>query len=282
MKTETPDRVQPADESGPALTPSPARRSSPLLSRLAKVGSHLAFVVLLLLAWEVVSGTVFDEFYVSNPLAVWNVLVEWSTTPTFWDDLLTTLWETALGFAIGAGAGTVVAFVLGESRGPRNFFNPYINALYGVPKSALAPLFIVWFGVGLTPKVVLSASLVFFLVFYNTLTGLLSVDRGLLNVVKLGGASRWQVWTTLKIPAAFPYWITGAKVALPISLIGAIIGEFISSNRGMGYRILQAGNTFATAQVFAVLIVLSVVSLLMISALSRVENHFLRWRLSSE
>jgi NitT/TauT family transport system permease protein len=225
---------------------------------------------------------VFDEFYISRPLAVWKVLVEWSTTPSFWDDLFVTLWETALGFAIGAVAGTLVAFVLAETRRARAFFTPYINALYGVPKSALAPLFIVWFGVGLTPKVVLSASLVFFLVFYNTLTGLLSVDRGLLNVVKLGGASRLQVWTTLKIPATFPYWVTGAKVALPISLIGAIIGEFISSNQGMGYRILQAGNTFATAQVFAVLIVLSIVSLVMISALTRMENYFLRWRLSSE
>lgn len=247
-----------------------------------KPASHVVFVMALLFFWWAASEWFIDPFYIGRPGEVAETLAAWTVDPGFWTDLRVTLWETLLGFIIGAAAATVAAFLLSEMRRTREFVTPYIDALYGLPKSALAPLLIIWFGVGLTPKVVLAASMVFFLVFYNTLTGLLSIDKGLLNVVRLGGATRYQTWTTLKMQAVFPYWITGAKVAMPIALIGAIIGEFISSDRGMGFRILQAGNMFRMDEVLAVLIVLSVISLLMIAGLARMERYFLRWRVSGD
>lgn len=262
--------------------PGPRRRGPGPGSRLLGPARHLVFVASLLAAWWAAAEWVVDPFYISRPQDVVARLAEWSVDARFWSDLGVTLHETLAGFVIGGVAGTLVAFVLSEVRGVRDFLIPYIDALYGLPKSALAPLLIIWFGVGLTPKIVLAASMVFFLVFYNTLTGLLSIDKGLLNVVRLGGASRYQIWTTLKMQAVFPYWITGAKVALPTALIGAIIGEFISSDRGMGFRILQAGNMFAMDAVIAVLVVLSLISLLMGSGLARLERHFLRWRVNGD
>jgi NitT/TauT family transport system permease protein len=240
---------------------------------------HVLFVVALLALWSWASGTLLDPFFVSSPSEVGGALRAWVVTPDFWLDVEATLRELLLGFTFGAGLATLLAFLLSEMPRVRAFAGPYLTVLYGIPKSALAPLFILWFGVGTTPKVVLSASLVFFIMFYNTLSGLLSIDRNLLDIVRMNGASRWQLWSTLKLPAVFPHWITGARIAVPMGLVGAIIGEFISCDRGIGFRILQASNFFETSEVFAGLLVLSLMVLLLNAVLGRVERHFMQWRL---
>ena len=144
--------------------------------------------------------------------------------------------------------------------------------------SRYAPLFILWFGIGLGSKVAQAAIMCFFLVLFNTIAGLRAVDPELINMARVVGSTRLQILTKIKIPSAFPYIMTGIKVGLPNALIGAIVAEFISSNHGVGYLIMRASMSFDTAGLFAGIIILATVVFILNRVLVRVERHVLRWR----
>src|SRR5690606_10241721 len=155
---------------------------------------------------------------------------------------------------------------------------PYITALYCIPKIALAPLFIMWFGIGIESKIAMSATIVFFLVFLNTYSGVRDVNPIYIHATRIMGASQFQLMRTVIMPSAAAWVLTGLKVSVPYALIGTVVGEFMSSNRGIGFLIAQASGLFDTAAVFAGLFILSVVGALMNAVLKRLERHFLRWR----
>jgi NitT/TauT family transport system permease protein len=151
-------------------------------------------------------------------------------------------------------------------------------ALYSIPKVALAPLFIVWFGIGMHMKVLLAAATVFFLVFLNTAAGVRDVDRGLIDAVRLMGGTRWDVARRVVLPSSMTGVLTGLKVAIPYALIGAVIGELVASNRGLGYLINDAASQFDTAGVFATLVVLSVIAGVLNVLVGLVGKRVNRWK----
>jgi NitT/TauT family transport system permease protein len=154
---------------------------------------------------------------------------------------------------------------------------PYLLIAYSIPAVALGPVFILWFGIGLTPKIVLAAYFVFFVVFINTVEGIRQVPQGLLDVTRVMGASRWAAMRSVLLPSSLPYILAALRITLPAAMIGAVVGEFIASNRGIGYLTRAAAGRYQTAGVIAGTIVLAAIVLLLGVAL-RPLSRALRWR----
>jgi NitT/TauT family transport system permease protein len=246
-----------------------------LFIRLAQVAVGVA----ILLGWKLASGPLIDPFFISAPDAVFAKLVQWVERGTLLTHAGYTFYATALGFLIGAAGGFAVGFAFGRSATVAAIFDPYITAIYCLPKIALAPLFIMWFGIGIESKIAMSAAVVFFLVFLNTFAGVRDVNPIHIHTTRIMGAGEWQLLRVVILPSAASWVLTGLKVSVPYALIGTVVGELISSNRGIGFLIGQAAGLFDTAGVFAGLTVLALAGVVINSGLKRLERHVLRWRI---
>ncbi|WP_416903807.1 ABC transporter permease [Micromonospora echinospora] len=227
--------------------------------------------------WEVLSRTFGWEFWVSSPSAVWEQLTTWARTDELWAGLRATLLVTVLGFVPGALVGALTGFLFGWFRTLGRICEPFVLAFYTLPKIALAPLFVLWFGIDLLPKVVLAAVLVFFLVFFTTFQGAKSVDRSLLEMGYLMGGGKLAVFRKIVVPTSAVWVFSGFKISLPYALIGAVVGEFIAATEGIGFMIKNATNEFNTAGVFAGLVVLMAVATALTQTLRLAEHKLLHW-----
>ena len=171
-----------------------------------------------------------------------------------------------------------MGLLFGRFRTFAEIMDPYITALYSIPKIALAPLFIIWFGIGIESKVAVSASIVFFVVFLNTYAGVRDVNPLYLNSLSIMGGSPLSSLHYVIIPSASSWVITGLKVSVPYALVGTVIGEFMSSNRGIGFLISQATGLFDTTSVFSGLIILALIGAFFNDSLGRLEKYLLRWK----
>lgn len=240
--------------------------------------TRLVILVLFLLMWQLVSGRLVDPLFISRPSDIWAKLVQWAGDGTLWTNTWLTIQEIVLGFALGASAGMVAGFVLSVVRVLGDMLDPYMIALYSIPKVALAPLFIVWFGIDLKMKVLLSAVTVFFLVYLNTAAGVKSVDRALVDAVRLMGGTHHQVLLKVLLPGSMGGVITGLRVGVPYALIGAVVGELVASNHGLGYLMLDSASQFATAGVFAALAVIAVIAGVLNIGVNLLDRHSSRWK----
>jgi NitT/TauT family transport system permease protein len=218
------------------------------------------------------------DFWISSPSAVVVAMIAWARSGDLATDLQMTLTEAGAGFVLGSVAGGLVGFVLGWVQRLGKLFEPLVLSLYTLPKIALAPLFVLWFGIGPVNKIMFSAMLVFFMVFFTTFQGTRQVDRDLVANARLLGASRWAIWTKIAIPYASVWMFTGIRIGLPYALIGAIVGEFVAADSGVGFRIKEATSFFNTAAVFAGLVVLMAISMVLLGLLKLVERRVLRWQ----
>lgn len=241
-------------------------------------GLRLTMVVLVVALWEFAADRWIDITFISKPSDIAERLTEWSVDGTLWLNSWVTVQEIIYGFLLGSAAGAFAGFVLASFNLAYRVLDPFILALYAIPKVALAPLFIVWFGIGMHMKVLLGAVTVFFLVFLNTAAGVREVDRGLIDAVRLMGGNRWHVASKVVLPASMTGVLTGLKVAVPYALIGAVIGELVASNRGLGYLINDAAAQFDTAGVFATLMVLSVIAGLLNIVVGLIGRRVNRWK----
>lgn len=241
-------------------------------------GGRLALLAALLMLWQTLSGPVLDPITVSSPVAVFHQLVAWAQDGTLWSNSVITLEETLLGLLAGAATGIVMGLLVGPLQTLGKILNPFILAIYSIPKVALAPLFIVWFGIGLEMKVILGAVTVFFLVFFNTVAGVRSVDADLIDAVRLMGGKPAQIMLKVVIPSAMGWILTGLRIAIPYALIGAVIGELVASNVGLGFLINDSASVFNTAGVFAALLVLTVFATALNILVDLLEKRMSRWK----
>lgn len=248
--------------------------------RLILIGRIVVGVVFVSF-WEFSSGRLIDKLFVSSPSAVSTRLWKWLLEGSLWNHLSITLYATALGFIIGSLVGFVLGLLFGRFQTVADIFDPYITALYSIPKIALAPLFIIWFGIGIESKVAVSASIVFFVVFLNTYAGVRDVNPIFVHATRIMGGNEMHVLRHVMIPSAASWVITGLKVSVPYALVGTVIGEFMSSNRGIGFIIAQATGLFDTTSVFAGLVLLGVVGAIINVALRHAETWLLRWKASN-
>jgi sulfonate transport system permease protein len=253
-----------------------ARRAA-RTDRLRILVGQLVLLALILGGWAWASGRVLDRLFLSDPVSVakafWMILLK----GTLWYHLRFTLTETLLGYLIGAGLGLAGALAISMIPGGEPVLRPFVILAYATPKIALAPLMIIWFGIGILPKVILAATFVFFVVFLSTLAGIATVPPQLVSVVRVMGAAPSAVFRKVVLPSALPFILTALRLTIPAALIGAVIGEFISSNRGVGYLINAASSRYATAEVFAGIGSLLVVVLCMNAGLSLLERSWSRW-----
>ena len=252
-------------------------RAKAVPSRTAVVLTRLGILVLILGAWEFgVHGQ--NVTFFSKPSLVAQQLIELLGSGRIYPHIRITLSEIAVGYLIGSLFGLTLGFLLGRSRFLSDVFQPYIMAFYSIPKIAVAPLFIIWFGLGIQSKIAIVVLSAFFIVFFNTFAGMQGLNQDYINLARLMGATKTQTIFRVILPAAAPFILIGLRMAIPYAVIGAIIGEFIGSNQGLGYFILYAAQTFDAPSLFAGIIILVSIVFLVNQALMAVERRALRWR----
>jgi ABC-type nitrate/sulfonate/bicarbonate transport system permease component len=238
-----------------------------------RIALGIAFLVL----WQLGSNVMGRE-WLPDPAQTVARIWELAVSGELARDTLVTFGEVTAGMILGGSLGAVLPFLLRLSPRLMTALDPLISAAFGVPKLALAPLFILWFGIGITTKVVFVASIVFFLLFYNGLAGILSIDPRLVSMLRVAGASEWVVsreivWNTTK-----PFLFSGLKIALPRALSGAVVGEFIAADSGLGWYIQHARSLNDTTGVLAGAVIVTVLVIAVNAALQRVQARSLAWR----
>ena len=214
---------------------------------------------------------------VSQPTEIARGIVHGFATGEIWPHFQTTLTEMVVGYALGAITGVVLGVLFGRVKLLGEIFNPYITVFNGIPKVALAPVFVIWFGIGVMSKIAIIFTMVFFVVFINTFGGLRSVNEEYVNIVRIMGASTWQVAREVFLPATLPFIIVGLRAGIPFSVIGAVVGEFIASTNGLGYYINYHQGTYDTTAMFVGVTILALLVVVLDWLLSRVERRLLKW-----
>jgi NitT/TauT family transport system permease protein len=209
--------------------------------------------------------------------ALWFVVTNFFGRLAYWEDTWITFYEIIFGFLLGSGTAIVVGSLVAEFEPVRRTVIPYTIALNSTPKIAIAPLFVIWFGFGAMPKILIAAVICFFPVFVNTVTGLKSTEEEELELMASIRASRWQTFLRLKLPRSAPFVFAALRTAMAFAAIGAVIGEFAGASEGLGFQIEFAAARLETARLFAFLILLSVLAFALYSVISYAERKIMFW-----
>ncbi|WP_326834898.1 ABC transporter permease [Amycolatopsis rhabdoformis] len=242
-------------------------------------GGQLAVGVLVLVLWQI-AGQVFGAFTLSGPVLIVVRIGELIGSGTLWPDLATTLVETFAGLVIGMVAGVALGVLIASSKVVGRWFYPYVMALYSLPRVALAPLFIVWFGIGLESKIFMVVTMVVFVAFYNTYQGVRGIDPDLLEMTRSFRAPRMATLRWAVLPAIAPWILTSLRLSIALALIGAVIAELVGASQGLGYYMGYAANTLDTTGVFAGLVVITVIAVIAEQLVALVERRVLRHRVA--
>jgi NitT/TauT family transport system permease protein len=217
-------------------------------------------------------------FFFGEPVRMFKVIWVWFSEGTIYKHLGITLLETALAFTIGSVLGLVVGLWLGLTPTASALFDPYITAMNAMPRVVLAPIFMVWFGLGIWSKVALGVTLVFFIVFFNVYQGVKEVSPVVLNNSVMLGANRKQLLRYVYLPSATSWLFSSLHTAVGMAFVGAVVGEYLGSASGVGYLIHQAEGAFDINTVFAGILVLTAFALVLDFAVTKIERRLLVWR----
>jgi NitT/TauT family transport system permease protein len=269
----------------PAATTSASRsvRAQRVRRGMLVHGLQLAVLVVVLGGWQLLTQTGhLDKVLFGEPSGIVGRLSTWITQGTslgsLGQQIVVTLEEAIIGFLIGTVLGVVSGIALGRIKLLAEVFGPFIKVLNSIPRIVLGSVFVIMFGLGLESKVLLVIVLVFFGVFFNAFQGTREVDRNLIANAAILGASKWQITRQVVLPSAFTWIIASLHVAFGFALIGAIVGEFIGSQQGLGNLIRAAQGTFDANGVWAAMVIMAVVALLAEWLITRLEKRLLRWR----
>ena len=253
-----------------------SRRRPIYLSRLITI--PLTIISLLALWLAIIRVGNYPAFILPSPGDVWTELIRSIQTASFWGHIGVTLIEVLSGLIIGAGLAIVLGYALAKSHLLDSILSPVLVASQAVPIVAVAPLLAIWFGYGLTPKIVTSVLIVFFPILINVIAGLRSIEPNLRDLMRSLQADRRQMFWKLEVPAALPMILSGFKVGATLSVIGAVVGEFVNSDQGLGFLIKQGNGTYNTARTFVALIALVVMALVMYGSVVLMERRWLAWK----
>jgi NitT/TauT family transport system permease protein len=223
-----------------------------------------------------------SPFVLPLPSSIPAALVGLIDSGALADNVLTTVWEAACGFAIATAMGLALGALIAEFLLVERIVYPYLIALQTMPKIALAPVLLVWFGFGLGSKIAVAAVISLFPILVNTIAGLKSCEPGRLDVLRALGASRWDRFRLVKLPNALPFIFSGLSTAVMFALTGALVGEFVGSSHGLGYLIVQANSQMDIPQVFAVLLILCAIGTAAFGAMQLARRRFLYWAPNEE
>jgi NitT/TauT family transport system permease protein len=239
---------------------------------------RIALGVLAVGLWEFTSGRFFNDFWLSRPSLILERIVDMANSGDLWYHLQTTLEETLLGLAIGMFVGTFLGVVMGFAGQYAGWVYPYIMAVYSLPKVALAPLFVVWFGIGLLSKVLMVTMMVVFVAFYNAFEGMHNIDRDLLDMMRTFRADRRSTLAWVVLPSITTWVLTSLRLGIGLSLIGSVIAELVGANRGIGYYITKSAGTLDTTGIFAGLFIIMLLAVVLEAIVVQIERRLLRYR----
>jgi ABC-type nitrate/sulfonate/bicarbonate transport system permease component len=230
-------------------------------------------------------------------IVLWEVIVRLTKTPEYrlpapsaiigefidsWDVLLghtaVTAYETILGFIIGAIAASIIAVIIVSFKPLERILMPFAVISQTIPLVALAPLLAIWFGFGLAPKIILTVLVVFFPVLVNVMEGLKSVDPDLMEMMNGMKATKYQIFTKLRIPTAAPFLFTGLKISAAYAVMGAVISEWTGASKGLGIYMTRAMSSFKTAALFAAIVIIAALSILLFKLIGLLENKIITWK----
>ena len=240
---------------------------------------QLGLFVALVVAWQLTTrrGWV-DPFFFSRPSDIAVRIAQWFVTGSIYRHLWTTALETVLAFVVGAGLGVAFGFAFARSQAIAGIFDPYLKIANALPRVVLAPIFTLWFGLGVLSKVAFGVTLVFFIVFFNTYQGIREVDANLLNNTRMLGATERDLIRHVLLPSALVWILSSLHTSVGLALVGAVVGEYLGSARGLGYVISQAEGTFDTTGVFAGMTVLAAFTIVVDLLVTLVERRLLAWK----
>lgn len=274
------------DEGGAPATSEEGRRrikGAPAARRGAVYLSRLVLLVIIIGGWQLfTTWKIVDPFFFGQPTGIVSKLRDWAEHGTaygsIWLQIGTTMEEALFGFLFGVAGGIVCGVLLGQVRFLSDVFSPYIKAVNALPRIVLGAIFVVWLGLGISSKVMLSAVLVFFVVFFNAYQGVREVDRNLISNVRVLGASRFQVVRSVVLPSALSWIIASLHVAFGFAIIGAIVGEFLGAQKGLGLVISTSMNQFDPDGVFGAMFIIMLIALVAEWLISLLERRLMSWR----
>ncbi len=240
---------------------------------------QVGLLVVIVGGWQLGTSLGFiDVFFFPAPLNIFNQVVEWITDTSFYRHVSITLTETVLGYLIGTALGVAAGVWLGLSRSSARILDPFIKCLNAIPRVVLAPIFVLWLGLGLWSKVALAITLVFFVTFFNAMQGVREVNPVVLSNARILGAKRADLLRHVYFPAAASWILSSLRTSVGFAVVGAIIGEYLGSSAGLGYLIAQAEGNFDAVGVFAGILILAIFVLIIDSILDLVETRLIKWR----
>jgi len=263
----------------PARSVPSKRRQRQALMNLARLG--ILVVLLLIWEWGVISKNI-DPFFWGQPSQVWATLKTWVTVGTplgsLGAQIQVTLQEAVYGFIIGVVLGVICGIGLGSSRLMADLLSPFIKVANSIPRIILGSIFTVAFGFGVESKIVLAVVLVFFGVFFNAFQGTREVDRNLMSNARILGASRLQVTRQVVLPSAFTWILASLHISFGFALIGALVGEILGADQGLGLLIRSSQNNFDMNGVLAGMVIVAIIALVAEALITLLEKRILRWR----
>ena len=240
-----------------------------------------AFLIFVFIVWWVVTGVgLVKPYLIPSPV---SVIQEFGKDGAFLAKHSSiTLLETVIGFVVASVVGLACAIAIVYSRSVERTLYPLLLAAQVVPKIAIAPLFVVWLGFGITPKILVAVLIAFFPVVISGVAGLRAVDPELLDLAATMGANPWASFTKIRFPNAMPHIFAGLKVAVTLAVVGAVVGEFVGANSGLGYVVMSSNGNLNTPQLFAALIAMSVIGIVLFVILEVAERFAVPWRVARE
>jgi len=260
----------------------PLTDAAPSMRGLGVTAVRVAIIGGFFLLWEIASGRWIEPFLISSPGRIFTSLISGFQSGDLLQHTWVTFEEIAIGFPVGAISGIALGYAFGRSRLLADIFEPIIIALNGIPRTALAPLFIVWLGIGIWSKVGVVFLLTFFLNFFITYTGMRQMDQEYIDLARLMRVKGWKLTFKVIFPAISPYLFTGIRTSIPFAVIGAIVGEFVASTEGVGFFIRMSAGIFKTADVFVGIIILMIMVIIMDKIAELIERRALRWQSQTE
>lgn len=251
--------------------------------RVTLFALRVGLLAMLFLAWEASTGgfglrPAVDPIILSRPSLVFADIGEYWQSGLLAKDAVATLQAAVAGLLLGIAGGVTLGLAFGYWRFLADVFDPIIAGLNSLPRIAMAPVLILWFGIGIASKIVVSFSLVFFIIFYNTFLGVRSVDPELVKAVRVMGGGTAALARFVLLPSVFSWIFAALRTSVSFALAGAVVGEFVGSTGGLGYRMVIATGLLQTTRVYAILLLLMIIAISLIEIAKRIEARVLRWR----
>lgn len=268
----TSSQLQPKRQADNAVQKKNAAASRWILSQ------QILFILALLLVWQAAGSWFIDPFWVSRPGDIAQRLWQLALNGDLWRHTAATLSEAGIGLLLGALVGIVLGLALARFRRVASVVEPLLMGLYSLPRVALAPLFVLWFGIGLSARVMMSFSMVLFVFMLNVLEGVRSLDRDHIDLMRTMRASPGYILRRVMLPAILPWIAAAMRIAVGLALIGAVVGELIGSSEGVGWYIENAAGQLDSTGVFTGIIILLVLAMIANSLIARIFRRMTEWR----